>query len=130
MPDFQLITPVAFIIFNRPDTTERVFAEIAKAKPPKLLVVGDGPRVNHAGEAEKVAAARAIIDRVDWDCEVLTNFSEVNLAASGECPAASTGCLSRLKKPSSSKMTVCLIQRFSGSAKKCLNAIVMTSVSA
>ena len=79
MPDFQLITPVVFIIFNRPDTTELVFAEIAKAKPPKLLVVGDGPRVNRAGEAEKVEAARAIIDRVDWDCEVLTNFSEVNL---------------------------------------------------
>ena len=79
MPDFQLTTPVAFIIFNRPDTTERVFAEIARAKPPKLLVVGDGARVNRPGEAEKVAAARAIIQRVDWDCEVLTNFSEVNL---------------------------------------------------
>ncbi|HSW64341.1 MAG TPA: hypothetical protein VLH56_13695 [Dissulfurispiraceae bacterium] len=72
-------TPVAFIIFNRPDTTERVFKEIARARPPKLLVVGDGARVNRPGEAEKVAAARAIIQRVDWDCEVLTNFSEVNL---------------------------------------------------
>jgi len=79
MSEFKLKTPVAFIIFNRPDTTERVFAEIAKAKPPKLLVVGDGARTDRAGEAEKVAGARAIIDRVDWDCEVLTNFSEVNL---------------------------------------------------
>ena len=79
MSEFQLKTPVAFIIFNRPDTTERVFAEIAKAKPPKLLVVADGARLNRPGEAEKVTAARAIIDRVDWECEVLTNFSEVNL---------------------------------------------------
>jgi len=79
MTDFKLTTPVAFIIFNRPDTTERVFAEIAKAKPPKLLVVGDGPRANRQGEAEKVAATRAIIQRVDWECEVLTNFSDVNL---------------------------------------------------
>ena len=79
MSDWQLQTPVAFIIFNRPDTTERVFAEIAKAKPPKLLVVADGPRENRKGEAEKCAATRAIIERVDWDCEVLTNFSEVNL---------------------------------------------------
>jgi len=79
MPDFQLTTPVAFIVFNRPDTTERVFAEIARAKPRKLLVVGDGPRDNRPGEAEKVAATRAIIKRVDWDCEVLTNFSAVNL---------------------------------------------------
>ncbi|HIK22925.1 MAG TPA: glycosyltransferase family 2 protein [Thermosynechococcus sp. M3746_W2019_013] len=79
MPDFHLTTPVAFIIFNRPDTTERVFAEIAKARPPKLLVVGDGPRVNRQDEAEKVAAARAVVERVDWECEVLTNFSETNL---------------------------------------------------
>lgn len=79
MPDFYLSIPVAFIIFNRPDTTERVFAEIAKAKPSKLLVVGDGPRVDRQGEAEKVAATRAIIKRVDWDCEVLTNFSAGNL---------------------------------------------------
>lgn len=79
MSELKLTTPVAFIIFNRPDTTERVFAEIAKAKPPKLLVVGDGPRANRHGEAEKVAAARAIIQRVDWGCEVLSNFSDVNL---------------------------------------------------
>jgi hypothetical protein len=79
MPEFQLKTPIAFIIFNRPDTTERVFAEIAKAKPPKLLVVGDGARPNRAGESGKVSAARAIIQRVDWSCEVLTNFSDVNL---------------------------------------------------
>jgi len=79
MPDFQLKTPVAFIIFNRPDTTERVFAEIAKAKPPRLLVIGDGAREDRPGEAERVAVARSTIDKVDWDCEVLTNFSDVNL---------------------------------------------------
>ena len=79
MSDFQLTTPVAFIIFNRPDTTERVFAEIAKAKPPKLLVVADGGRTSREGESEKVTATRAIIERVDWPCEVLTNFSDVNL---------------------------------------------------
>ena len=79
MLDFKLTTPVVFIIFNRPDTTELVFAEIAKAKPLKLLVIGDGARANREGEAAKVAACRAIIKRVDWDCEVLTNFSEVNM---------------------------------------------------
>jgi hypothetical protein len=80
MPEFQLETPVAFIIFNRPDTTERVFAEIARARPPKLLVVGDGARSDRGeGEAANVAATRAIIKRVDWPCEVLTNFSDVNL---------------------------------------------------
>ncbi|MDJ0636515.1 MAG: glycosyltransferase family A protein [Xenococcaceae cyanobacterium MO_188.B29] len=72
-------TPVAFLIFNRPDTTKKVFESIRQAKPPKLLVVADGPRSDPPGEAEKCQAARAIIDRVDWKCEVLTNYSQVNL---------------------------------------------------
>lgn len=79
MAEFELSTPIAFIIFNRPDTTARVFSEIAKAKPHKLLVVGDGPRSSRPGEADRVAATRAIIEKVDWPCEVLTNFSDVNL---------------------------------------------------
>ena len=74
-----MLTPVALIIFNRPDTTERVFEEIRRARPPKLLVVADGPRADMPGEAERCTAARAIIDGVDWDCEVLTNYSDVNL---------------------------------------------------
>jgi tetratricopeptide (TPR) repeat protein len=76
---FQLKTPICLIIFKRPDTTEKVFEAIRQAKPPKLLVIADGPRTNRPGEAEKCAAARAIINRVDWDCEVLTNYSDTNL---------------------------------------------------
>ena len=72
-------TPVAFLIFNRPDTTERVFQSIRQARPSKLLVVADGPRIERVGEVEKCSAARAIIDGVDWDCEVLTNYSDTNL---------------------------------------------------
>ncbi|MDB9430534.1 glycosyltransferase family A protein [Microcystis aeruginosa CS-555/01A07] len=79
MTDFQLTTPVAFLIFNRPDTTARVFEAIRQAKPPKLLVVADGPRPDRADDIEKCKAARAIIEGVDWDCEVLTNYSGVNL---------------------------------------------------
>jgi hypothetical protein len=59
--------------------TERVFAKIADARPRKLLVIADGPRANHPGEAQKCAAARAVIDRVDWPCEVLKNYSDPNL---------------------------------------------------
>ncbi len=79
MSGFQLTTPVALMIFNRPDTTQRVLAAIARAKPKKLLVVGDGARAGRPGEAAKVAATRSLIDGVNWDCEVLTNFSDVNL---------------------------------------------------
>lgn len=78
-PEFQLKTPVAFIIFKRPDTTEKVFDRIRYAKPPKLLVIADGPRPDVPGEAEKCAAARAVVEKVDWPCEVMTNYSEINL---------------------------------------------------
>ena len=54
MNDFKLTTPVAFIIFNRPDTTERVFAEIRRAKPTKLLVIADGPRVDRLAKLKNV----------------------------------------------------------------------------
>lgn len=77
--EFQVKTPICLIIFNRPESTEKIFEAIRQAKPPKLLVIADGPRANRPGEAEKCTAARAIINRVDWDCEVLTNYSDINL---------------------------------------------------
>jgi hypothetical protein len=52
---------------------------LRQARPPKLFVVADGPRPDRVGEAEKCAATRAIAERVDWDCELRTNYSEVNL---------------------------------------------------
>lgn len=73
----SITTPIAFIIFNRPDLTEIVFEAIRQAKPNKLLVIADGPRFTE--EAEKCNRARAVIQNVDWECEVLTNFSDINL---------------------------------------------------
>jgi hypothetical protein len=71
--------PIVFLIFNRPDLTERVFAEIARARPRKLLVIADGPRPDHADDVEKCAAARRIIERVDWPCDVLKNYASENM---------------------------------------------------
>lgn len=75
----QLETPVAFIVFNRPDVTRLVFKAIRAAQPKMLLVVADGPRKNRPGEGALCAETRAIINEVDWPCDVRTNFSEVNL---------------------------------------------------
>jgi hypothetical protein len=79
MSEHQFKTPVAFIIFNRPDTTAKVFEAIRRARPTKLLVAADGPRADRSGETEKCAAARAIIDKVDWPCDVFKKYSDVNL---------------------------------------------------
>ena len=73
----SISTPVAFFIFNRPDLTKIVFDAIAQAKPKQLLVVADGPRVS--AEAEKCQITRSVIDQIDWECEVLINYSEKNM---------------------------------------------------
>ena len=80
--------PVILIMFNRPDTARQVFETIRAAKPRKLLVVADGPRANRPGDVAKCAATRAIIDEVDWDCEVHRNFSETNMGCG---PRSSSG---------------------------------------
>lgn len=77
--DFKLKTPVVFIIFKRPETTQKVFEVIRQVKPAKLLVIADGSRETIPGEADKCAATRKIIEEIDWDCEVLKNYSEINL---------------------------------------------------
>lgn len=76
----MLKTPVAFFIFNRPDLTETVFESIARVKPKTLFVIADGSR--NPEEAILCQKTRAIVKKVDWDCELLTNFSESNLS----CP--------------------------------------------
>lgn len=79
-------TPVALVIFNRPDLTERVFAAVARARPQTLLVIADGPRPGRADDPRLCAATRAIIDRVDWPCRVLKNYADGNLGC-GKRPA-------------------------------------------
>jgi hypothetical protein len=85
MSDWQLKPPAAFIIFKRSDTTEKVFEAIRQAKPRKL-VIADGTWVDRPGEAERCPAARVIIDCVNWDCEVLNNYSEIKLSCGKRLP--------------------------------------------
>ena len=74
-----LSTPVLFLTFNRPDTTQQVFSEIRQAQPTRLYVAGDGPRPEKSNEAEICEIVRSIITNVDWDCEVKTLFQDHNL---------------------------------------------------
>lgn len=72
--------PILFVIFNRRDTALQSFESIRRIQPRKLYLAGDGARPDRTGEEEKVRLTRqAIIDRVDWPCEVKTLFSPTNL---------------------------------------------------
>lgn len=77
--DWKLETPVVFIVFNRPDVTQEAFRAIARAKPPKLLVVADAPREGRLGERELCERARAIATNVDWPCQLSTNYADTNM---------------------------------------------------
>lgn len=70
-------TPVLLIIFNRPDTTKRVFEVIRQQRPKFLFVAADGPRPGREDDIEKCRAAREII-KVEWDCEFHTLYRNEN----------------------------------------------------
>jgi hypothetical protein len=72
-------TPVIFIVFNRPDATRIVFDAIALQQPRHLLIIADGPRLARPGEAEACQQVRDIVTRVNWPCEVSTNFAPTNM---------------------------------------------------
>jgi hypothetical protein len=74
-----LTTPVLLLIFSRPDTTRRVFETIRQARPTRLYVAADGPRAGHPTDAVRCAETRAVVQEVDWPCEVFTLFQEENL---------------------------------------------------
>ena len=84
-----LKTAVLFLVFNRPDTTNKVFEKIRQAKPSRLYVAGDGPRVGY-NEEDKVAKTREITTRVDWPCEVKTLFRDKNLGCKNGVSTAIT----------------------------------------
>jgi hypothetical protein len=70
---------VAFCGFNRPDCTKVVFEEIRRYRPEKLFLLADGPRSTVPTDKLRCEAVREIMKSVDWNCEVKTNFSDVNL---------------------------------------------------
>ncbi len=80
IPPKPFETAVLFLVFNRLDTAKEVFAEIKKAKPPRLYIASDGAREVKHGESDIVNAVRNyILDNIDWDCEVKTLFRDQNL---------------------------------------------------
>ena len=85
---YQTKSPVLFVIFNRPDTTQLVFDQIRIAKPKKLYIAADGPRQKFEGEASLCKQTRAITDNVDWDCEVKRLSREENFGCRDGVSAA------------------------------------------
>ena len=72
--------PILFIIFKRLDTTKQVFSQIRRIQPRHLFIAADGPRDTVDGEAKKCEIVREwVMNNIDWNCDVKTNFREKNL---------------------------------------------------
>lgn len=77
----MLNTPILLLIFNRIDTTRRVFASIREQRPRSLYIAADGPRPER-GESERAACEAVrewVLSAIDWDCDIHTLFRDSNL---------------------------------------------------
>ncbi len=75
----QAASPVLFLIFNRPQVTDRVFQAIRRARPPRLYIAADGPRKNRPDDAALCARTRGTVETIDWPCRVETLFRQENM---------------------------------------------------
>ncbi len=75
----QLQTPVALTIFNRVEHTKRVFAVIRQVQPAQLLIIANAPRLDRADEVERCSQVRAVVEQVDWDCQVLRKYADTHV---------------------------------------------------
>lgn len=83
----QLEIPVAFVLFRRPDRTRRLLEEIRRARPKRLFLIADGPRPGIADEARECERARAVVEDVDWPCEVSRDFADHNIGLKHRIPS-------------------------------------------
>lgn len=87
MDEFVFQTAVVFCVFNRLETTRKVFEVIRNAKPPRLYIIADAARESVPGEREKVDAVRKYIEgNIDWECEVFQNYASANMGCGKRIP--------------------------------------------
>lgn len=80
MKQFEI--PVVIFFMHRQDLVLQVLDQIAKVKPKKLYLLGDGGRSKD--EWKLVYACRSAVEtRIDWDCEVIKDYAEVNRGVYG-----------------------------------------------
>ncbi|NJM94420.1 MAG: hypothetical protein HC842_06965 [Cytophagales bacterium] len=77
--DAKFNTPILLLVFNRPDTTEKVFQTIKTRKPSRLYIAADGPRKSIFNEDKLCKRVLEIATNVDWHCEVKTLVRQENL---------------------------------------------------
>ncbi|MBU0460075.1 MAG: hypothetical protein KJ771_04670 [Nanoarchaeota archaeon] len=84
----KMDAPVLLITFNRPENTRKVFEKIKQAKIKRLYIFNDGPRNGNMGDIKAQSQIKSLIDEIDWECDLHTNFQEKNLGCGKGCATA------------------------------------------
>lgn len=71
--------PVLLICFNRPNYVAKMLNSLRKCKVSKLYVFKDGPRPNNVNDRIASEHIEDLIDTIDWDCNLKTNYMQNNL---------------------------------------------------
>jgi hypothetical protein len=87
---YQTKSAVLFVIFNRPDTTKRVFEQIRAAKPKRLYIAADAPRLGSADDELLCRQAKEVVSVIDWECELKTLFKTENAGCKNGVSSAVT----------------------------------------
>ena len=70
---------VLLLFFARPEQTSKVFEQIKIARPSKLFLYQDGPRLNRPDDIKGIKECREIVENIDWECEVYRWYQEKNV---------------------------------------------------
>lgn len=79
MNNYQVVSPILFLGFNRPETARKVFEAISNVKPRKLYIALDGPRKGNLEDIRKSKLVKEIFYSINWDCEIKTLYRDENL---------------------------------------------------
>lgn len=90
--------PILLLLFNRPDNTQQLIDQLRKTRPDTLYVAVDGPRLNHSTDTENVASCIALLDTIDWPCQIHKRFAKKNLGCGNNVSGAITWFFSEVEE--------------------------------
>lgn len=69
-------TPILYIAYARPEYARQSFDAIKAAQPKKLYFYSNIARADRPDEIRRNTEVRAMVNEIDWDCELKTYFRE------------------------------------------------------
>ncbi|MCP9885534.1 hypothetical protein KBY97_10425 [Synechococcus sp. ATX 2A4] len=74
-----MTTPLILCLFNRPQQAAGLIEGLRVHRPPRILVIADGPRQDHPEDCARCQLSLDSLLRIDWPCAITENVSARNL---------------------------------------------------